>query len=116
MLSAVVHTCLDIAAAEAELPALCAGDVSVAATSGLGSNVAKASAERVVPKVVFFGGDISDSDVEKLSGLIREKAPAMLFVKVSKLDVLKAGGLGPNPDVIAKVYRKKMSKEIEVGA
>jgi len=64
----------------------------------------------VAPKVVFFGGDISDSDVEKLSTLVKAKAPDALFVKVSKLDVLKAGGLGPNPEVIAKVYRKKMIK------
>ncbi len=62
--------------------------------------------------VAVFGGDISDGDVEKLSGLVKEKAPKTIFVKVSKLDVLKAGGLGPNPDVIAKVYRKKIAKEL----
>jgi hypothetical protein len=73
--------------------------------------VTRPAGERVVPAVVFFGGDISDGDVEKLSGLVREKNPSARFVKVSKLDVLKAGGLGPNPDVIAKVYRKKMAKE-----
>ena len=99
-----------MATAETELPLICSGELNAVAASGLGSNATKPAAERVAPKVVFFGGDISDSDVEKLSTLVKAKAPEAIFVKVSKLDVLKAGGLGPNPDVIAKVYRKKMIK------
>jgi len=99
-----------MATAETELPIVCGGDLSIAAASGLGSNATKPVGERIAPKVVFFGGDISDADVEKLSALVKVKAPDALFVKVSKLDVLKAGGLGPNPEVIAKVYRKKMIK------
>jgi len=67
--------------------------------------------ERVAPRVVFFGGDVSDGDMNKITDLVKAKAPETSFVKVSKMDVLKAGGLGPNPDVIAKVFRKKMAKE-----
>lgn len=35
------------------------------------------------------------------------------FVKVQKLDVLAAGGFGPNAEVIAKVFRKKMAAALE---
>jgi hypothetical protein len=35
------------------------------------------------------------------------------FIKVQKLDVLAAGGFGPNPDVICKVFRKKMAAAVD---
>ncbi|OAA58488.1 hypothetical protein SPI_06561 [Niveomyces insectorum RCEF 264] len=107
----VVHTCLDLSAAEVELPALFAGDLTIANAAGLGSNVSKPAGERAVPKIVLFGGDIPDDEVSRVTAAIRARTPSIRSIKVSKLDVLKAGGLGPNPDVIAKVYRKKIAKE-----
>ncbi|KAL2175160.1 uncharacterized protein P884DRAFT_301855 [Thermothelomyces heterothallicus CBS 202.75] len=35
------------------------------------------------------------------------------FIKVQKRDVLAAGALGPNPDVICKVFRKKMAAALD---
>ncbi|KAL2195114.1 hypothetical protein P885DRAFT_79554 [Corynascus similis CBS 632.67] len=35
------------------------------------------------------------------------------FIKVQKRDVLAAGSLGPNPDVICKVFRKKMAAALD---
>ncbi|KAL2152333.1 hypothetical protein VTH82DRAFT_5517 [Thermothelomyces myriococcoides] len=35
------------------------------------------------------------------------------FIKVQKRDVLAAGGLGPNPDVICRVFRKKMAAALD---
>ncbi len=60
---------------------------------------------------MLFGGDISDDDVSRVTAAIHARAPGVRSIKVSKLDVLKAGGLGPNPDVIAKVYRKKIARD-----
>ncbi|KIH86475.1 hypothetical protein SPBR_08740 [Sporothrix brasiliensis 5110] len=107
----VVHTCLDLAAAEVELPALFGGNLQTANAAGLGSNATKPADQRAVPQLVLFGGDIPDDEVSRITAAIRVQAPAVRSVKVSKLDVLKAGGLGPNPDVIAKVYRKKIAKD-----
>ena len=37
----------------------------------------------------------------------------MHFIKVQKRDVLAAGSFGPNPDVICKVFRKKMAAAVD---
>ncbi|KAK0636378.1 hypothetical protein B0T17DRAFT_480503 [Bombardia bombarda] len=107
----VVHCCLDFAAALAELPALCAGDLETTPSSGLGTNAqASSPAARRVPKAIFFGGGgFSDDEFEKITAAVRERAPGVYFVKVQKRDVLAAGSFGPNPDTIAKIYRKKMA-------
>ena len=47
--------------------------------------------------------------VEKLQAAVKAKSPDVHFVKVQKRDVLAAGSFGPNPDTIAKIYRKKMA-------
>ncbi len=65
-----------------------------------------------MPRVILFGGDIPDSDMDRITSAIKGKAAETVFVKVSKLDVLKAGDLGPHPDVNATVYRKKIGKEL----
>ena len=108
-ISTVVHTCLELEAAETELPSLCAGETSVAPASGLGSNATVAAGERKVPIAVFFGGGFSDSEYDKITAAVKAKAPGTHFVKVQKLDVLAAGSFGPNPDTIAKIYRKKLA-------
>jgi hypothetical protein len=111
-LRTVVHICLDIASAEAELPTVFGGDAGQDAASSLGSNATRQGTDRAVPKILLFGGDVADDEIEKVTGLVKEKSPNAVIIKISKLDVFKAGGLGPNPDVIAKVYRKKLSKEL----
>ena len=108
-ISTVVHTCLELGAAEAELPSLCAGETSIAPASGLGSNATVAAGERKVPIAVFFGGGFSDSEYDKITAAVKAKAPGTHFVKVQKLDVIAAGSFGPNPDTIAKIYRKKLA-------
>jgi len=64
---------------------------------------------RKVPQAVFFGGGFSDDEYEKISAAVHARAPRVHMVKVQKRDVLAAGSIGPNPDTIAKVYRKKMA-------
>ncbi|KAM7218278.1 hypothetical protein V8F06_006341 [Rhypophila decipiens] len=105
----VVHCCLDFAAAEKELPAICAGEVEVAPSSGLGSNAHTAPAQRKIPQAIFFGGGFTDEEYDKIVAAVKARAPNCHFVKVQKRDVLAAGSFGPNPDTIAKIYRKKMA-------
>lgn len=40
----------------------------------------------------------------------------VVFVKVQKRDVFAAGGLGPNPDIIARVFRRKMAAAMGAAA
>ncbi|KAK4040215.1 hypothetical protein C8A01DRAFT_46453 [Parachaetomium inaequale] len=42
-----------------------------------------------------------------------EKPRTVHFIKVQKRDVLAAGSFGPNPDVICKVFRKKMAAAVD---
>ncbi|KAK4211037.1 hypothetical protein V8F33_002378 [Rhypophila sp. PSN 637] len=105
----VVHCCLDFAAAEKELPAICAGEVEVSPSSGLGSNAHTAPAQRKIPQAIFFGGGFTDEEYDKIVAAVKARAPNCHFVKVQKRDVLAAGSFGPNPDTIAKIYRKKMA-------
>jgi hypothetical protein len=105
----VVHSCFDLSSAEEELPLLCAGELSAVPSSGKGSNATVPAEERKMPKAVFFGGGVSDDEYQSLSARIKEKAPDMVFQRVTKEDVMKAGAKGPNPDVIAKIYREKMA-------
>ncbi|KAJ9150748.1 hypothetical protein NKR23_g3531 [Pleurostoma richardsiae] len=105
----IVHSCLDLSAAEAELPLLCAGELDTTAVSGLGSNAALPVTDRKVPKAILLGGGIPDEEVERLSELIKAKAPNINLVRVTKEDVLSAGASGPDPDVITRIYREKMA-------
>ncbi|KAK3326225.1 hypothetical protein B0H66DRAFT_600361 [Apodospora peruviana] len=106
----VVHCCLDFAAALKELPAICAGELETSPSSGLGANASTAAAQRKVPKAIFFGGGFNDDEFENITAAVRARAgPGVYFVKVQKRDVLAAGSFGPNPDTIAKIYRKKMA-------
>jgi hypothetical protein len=107
----VVHSCLELGAAETELPALCAGDLSTLPSSGQGSNAAKPESERRLPRVVFFGKFIGDEEYEHVTRLIVERAgPGKVqFLRVTNADVLAVGGSGPDPDVIAKIYRNKIA-------
>lgn len=106
----VVHTCIDMADAETEFPLICAGQLEAAPKSGLGSNAGRPVGERRTPTVVYFGGGVSDQDVEKLSALVREKAPDIRFLRVTREEVIAAGAAaGPDAGVIAKIMREKMA-------
>ncbi len=106
----VSHICLTLDAAEAELPAICAGELATAPSSGLGSNAAVPEAERRVPRAIVFGAGIprgagSARDGRRAGARSRHQA-----VAVSRQDVLDAAGDGaPGPDVIAKVLREKLA-------
>jgi len=62
-----------------------------------------------VPVAVFFGGGFSDDEFEKIKAAVSAVNPGAYFLKVQKRDVLAAGSFGPNPDTIAKIYRKRLA-------
>lgn len=106
-----MHTCLELSAAEAELPLLCSGELSATASSGLGSNAQLPVPERRIPKAVFFGGGIPEEEMERVKKLVSEKAgsDAVRFLRVTRDEVLATGATGPNPDIIARLYREKVA-------
>ena len=65
--------------------------------------------KRKAPVAVFFGGGFSDDEFEKIKAAVSATNPAAHFIKVQKRDVLAAGSFGPNPDTIAKIYRKRLA-------
>jgi hypothetical protein len=67
--------------------------------------------ERRIPKVVFFGGAIPDEEYEQVKKAIIEKAgpEAVRILRVNREDVFALGGTGPDPDLIAKIYRQKVA-------
>ncbi|KAK0652867.1 hypothetical protein B0T16DRAFT_322018 [Cercophora newfieldiana] len=105
----VVHSCLEPQTALAELPALFAGNLQVTPSSGLGTNATFPQEKRKVPVAVFFGGGFSDDEFEKIKAAVSAVNPNAYFLKVQKRDVLAAGSFGPNPDTIAKIYRKRLA-------
>ena len=105
----VVHCCLDPSIALAELPAVFSGQLETAPASGLGTNATAPLEKRRAPQAVFFGGGFSDDEFDKIKAAVSAVNPNAHFIKVQKRDVLAAGSFGPNPDTIAKVYRKKLS-------
>lgn len=105
----VVHGCYDVASAEAELPLICAGQLDTPCQSGKGSNVDRPAGERRVPEIIYFGGVVSDEEVEKLTAAIQEKAPNARFVRIKREDVIAAGAPGPVPEVIAQIFRAKVA-------
>lgn len=93
--------------AEAEFPLICSGQLDAPCKSGLGSNAGKPPGERRVPTIVYFGGGVSDEECERLTAAVSAKAPGARFVRVTRDEVLAAGAKGPQPDVIAKIFRDK---------
>ncbi|KAK3940848.1 hypothetical protein QBC46DRAFT_119533 [Diplogelasinospora grovesii] len=109
----VVHVCLDLPTALRELPPLFSGDLSITPSSGLGSNTSLPPSDRKIPTAVFFGGGFSDDEYHTITTTISAAAANpdndIKFVKVQKRDVLAAGSFGPNPDTIARIFRKKLA-------
>ncbi|KAB5550908.1 hypothetical protein GE09DRAFT_1222725 [Coniochaeta sp. 2T2.1] len=113
----VVHTSLTLPTASTELPLLLSGALSTAPSSGLGSNASRAESERLVPKAVFFGGGVPEEEVELVQRLVLEKLGegegdgkegGPKFLRVTREEVLAAGAKGPDPGVIAGIYRRKV--------
>ena len=98
----MAHICLSLEAAEAELPAVCAGELGAAASSGLGSNAALPEAERRVPRAIVFGAGVPDEEVARVTDAVRARAPGVAPVRVTRQDVLDTGAQAPNPEIIVK--------------
>jgi hypothetical protein len=105
----VVHICLDLASATAELPAVVSGDVARPSASGLGSNAAKPAGDRKVPKIIFFAAQIPAEEVESVSAAVKASAPDAQFVQVTLAELKAAGSTGPNVDVFVKVLKDKLA-------
>ncbi|KAK4162418.1 Matrilin-4 [Cladorrhinum sp. PSN259] len=108
----IVHICLDLAAATAELPLLFSGDRDVSPSSGLGTNDELSPAERQIPRAIIFGGKTSEEEVQTITQAVHAKAPGIKTVHVTKQDIVEAGGNGPNPEIISSVLKKKL---VELG-
>lgn len=104
----VVHICADPDVALVELPAIFAGKLDSAPASGLGTNARVPPEKRKAPQAVFFGGGFSDKEFEQVKEAVLATHPNVPVIKVQKRDVLAVGSFGPNPDAIAKIYRKKL--------
>lgn len=94
----------------AELPSVCAGDLDTPIVSGLGTNASLPPPERRVPLAVIFGGGVPDDQVQSLTEAIHSSAPNAKIVRVTRQDILAAGGEGPNPEVIAGVIKNKLGE------
>jgi hypothetical protein len=114
----VVHSSLTLATALSELPSLFSGDTSVTPSSGLGSNTNLSPSERHIPTALLLGGgNLTDEEYEKIVAVIKQEIPGaegsgtpVQFIRIGKRDVIAAGAFtGPNPETIAKVYRKKLA-------
>ena len=108
----MVHVALDRETALAELPAIASGDVSVAPSSGLGSNANVDAGERKVPKALIFGGGLPEGDIKAVTEALCNAAPNVKPIVVTKGDILAAGGTGPDPDLISRLIKEKL---IEAG-
>ncbi|KAB5576022.1 hypothetical protein GE09DRAFT_1215752 [Coniochaeta sp. 2T2.1] len=112
----VVHTSLTLSSASTELPLLLSGALSTAPSSGLGSNASRPESDRLVPRAVFFGGGVPEEEVQLVQRLVLEKLGldgakgegGPKFLRVTREEVLAAGAKGPDPGVIAGIYRRKV--------
>ena len=109
-----MHTTLTLPSTTSELPALLSGDLSITPSSGLGTNASRPEAERVIPRAVFFGGGVPDDEVQRVQRVITERLGGetegkVAFLQVTREEVLALGASGPEPGVIAQVYRKKVA-------
>lgn len=109
----VVHMCLSPAAASAELPAVCAGDLSVPDSTGIGSNASRPESERRVPRAIIFGGAVDDATLESIMSAVREAVAAkggkeIGVVRVLREDVKAEGVDFPNAEILTKIIRRKL--------
>ena len=100
---------MDITSAVAELPALCAGDLSTTPSSGLGTNATVDASQRRAPKAIIIGGGVPAEEVAQLKAAVAAAAPDVATVVVNRSDILAAGGSGPDPELIAQLLKEKLS-------
>ncbi|KAK3321933.1 hypothetical protein B0H66DRAFT_638444 [Apodospora peruviana] len=109
----ITHICLNVEAAEAELPQIFAGQLETEPSSGLGSNAGVPVAERKVPRALIFGGGIPEDQVKAISEAVLAKAPGAKPIHVTRQEILNAGAQGPNPEIITKVLKAKLAESID---
>ncbi|KAK4096557.1 hypothetical protein N658DRAFT_501455 [Parathielavia hyrcaniae] len=115
----LVHACLDLEKALAELPSVCAGDLDTPIASGVGTNVDRPVAERQTPEALVFGGGTTDPEVDAIVAAVNEKqpkgGPEVKMVRVTKEDIQGTGAPGPTPEAIAVVLREKLGMLFKSG-
>ncbi|EGS24097.1 uncharacterized protein CTHT_0000280 [Thermochaetoides thermophila DSM 1495] len=114
----LVHMCLSLESASTEFTEILSGNLEVAPSSGIGSNVDKPTTERRVPRAIVLGGGVSDEDYVALKeALVKgglkvegDGEDVVKFVRVLRDDILALGASRPDPTVISQVIRKKLGQ------
>ena len=99
----IVHGATDLPSALAELPALAGGDLSIKPSSGLGTNATAATPQ--APKAIIIGGGVPEDEFEQIKTAIT----GVPVIRVTREDVAAAGGTGPDPALIAKLFKDKLT-------
>ncbi|KAK0625494.1 hypothetical protein B0T17DRAFT_508480 [Bombardia bombarda] len=110
----IAHICLNVEAAEAELPLICSGVLETNQSSGLGSNAGLPPLERRVPQAVIFGGGLPDDLVDRVKAAVLSKAPDVKPIQISREEIFAAGATGPDPEVIARLLRAKLAEQLSI--
>ncbi|KAK4213154.1 hypothetical protein QBC37DRAFT_180784 [Rhypophila decipiens] len=111
----ITHICLTLDAAQSELPALFAGALETAPSSGLGSNANLPPTQRKIPQALIFGGGVPEEQVKSITEAVLAKAPSAKPIHITREQIVNAGGSGPNPDIIARVLKAKLDEEVGNG-
>jgi hypothetical protein len=101
----IVHASVDLASALAELPKIASGDLSVAPSSGYGTNAGADAGSRKAPKAIIIGGTVPADEVSQIQAAVS----GIPVITISREDIQAAGGSGPDPKVITKVFKQKLS-------
>ncbi|KAK3320126.1 hypothetical protein B0T19DRAFT_468334 [Cercophora scortea] len=105
----VVHICLTLEAALAELPLIFSGALDTDPSSKLGSNAETAVADRKVPLALIFGGGLPEDQIKAVKEAVLAKAPNAKPIVITRQDIFDAGGKGPDPDLICRLLREKLA-------
>ncbi|CAK7205682.1 hypothetical protein SEUCBS139899_008461 [Sporothrix eucalyptigena] len=106
----VAHICVSLDAAEAELPAICSGDLSTNPSSGLGSNAGLSVSERKIPRAIIFGGGVPAEEVDRITKAVQARAPSVKPIHVKRDEMLAAGVTGPDPETITKLLKARLAE------
>lgn len=104
----IVHASLDLETALKELPAIASGNLADAPASGLGTNAKVDAGARKAPKAIIIGGTVPADEAEKVKAAISAAAPGVVFVQVTRDDIVAAGGSGPDVELIVKIFKQKL--------
>ena len=100
----IVHASLDLETALKELPAIASGNLAEGPKSGLGTNATADASARKAPKAIIIGGTVPADEAAQL----KAAAPGVVFVQVTREDIVAAGGSGPDVDLIVKLFKQKL--------